>query len=142
MEHTDGFGRLPHNRVVKHTTEHPENRLRLWNEHTPEVLAYLHDVSCTPHLKSDEERTLGVHARDEGCEVSRVHLMRANLHLVVGIAQNYLGRGLDLEALLIAGNRGLAEAVKAFDPSQATRFSTQAHWHIKQAMRSVLPVCD
>src|SRR5207302_994013 len=65
-------------------------------------------------------------------------MIRANLRLVVSIAQRYTGRGLSLSDLIEEGNLGLMNAVSRFDPTRNTRFSTYATFWIKQSIRQGL----
>src|SRR5262249_33430221 len=69
---------------------------------------------------------------------ARNHLVQANLRLVVKIARNYCGRGLELEDLVSEGYLGLITASERYDPDFNTRFSTYASLWIKQAIRSAL----
>ena len=69
---------------------------------------------------------------------ARNRLVQANLGLVVKIAHDFLGRGLDLDDLVGEGNLGLIRAAKEFDPQFGTRFSTYAAYWIKQSIRHAL----
>ncbi|MGI6209634.1 MAG: sigma-70 family RNA polymerase sigma factor [Anaerolineae bacterium] len=85
-----------------------------------------------PARRSDLERAVA-----EG-EQARVHLIRANLRLVVSIAKRYTGTGLFLGDLVQEGNFGLLRAVEKFDYRRGFKFSTYATWWIRQAInRSV-----
>jgi RNA polymerase primary sigma factor len=73
-----------------------------------------------------------------GDSAARDRLVTANLRLVIKIARDYAGRGLDLDDLVGEGNLGLIRAAEGFDPYFGVRFSTYASYWIKQAIRAAL----
>src|SRR5262245_57992689 len=98
---------------------------------------YFRDIDSTPLLTPDEEKALSRRV-EQGDDLARDRMVRANLRLVVSIARAFVGRGLPLEDLIAEGNLGLLRAVEGFDPDMNTRFSTYAsHW-IKQSIKLAL----
>ena len=61
-------------------------------------------------------------------------MLLANQRLVMALARKYQGRGLELEDLIAEGRNGLLRAVEKFDASRGFKFSTYAHWWIRQAI--------
>ncbi|MDB5307680.1 MAG: sigA 2 [Gemmataceae bacterium] len=98
---------------------------------------YLRDIRRTPLLSAEEERELArLIAR--GDSEARDRLVRANLRLVVRIAQGYAGQGLPLPDLISEGNLGLLSAASGYDPDRNTRFSTYASYWVKKSIRLAL----
>ncbi|MGH7800889.1 MAG: sigma-70 family RNA polymerase sigma factor [Thermodesulfobacteriota bacterium] len=68
----------------------------------------------------------------------RKRFVKANLRLVLSIANRYTGRGLPLSDLIQEGNLGLMRAVRRFDYTMGYKFSTYASWWIHQAISRAL----
>ena len=98
---------------------------------------YLHEISETPLLSPEEEKQLAYRI-EQGDSEARERMVQANLRLVVNIARDYTGKGLDLDDLIAEGSFGLLCAVEGFDPAMNTRFSTYASYWIKQSIRRAL----
>ncbi|KAL8516638.1 hypothetical protein ACS0TY_015050 [Phlomoides rotata] len=70
--------------------------------------------------------------------ISRDRLIYANFRMVVHIAKQYQGRGLNLQDLLQEGSVGLMKSVEKFKPLKGCRFATYAYWWIRQGIRKAL----
>ena len=73
----------------------------------------------------------------EGKKAS-AELTSSNLRLVVSVAKKYTGRGLPLLDLIQEGNLGLMRAIEKYDAHRGYKFSTYAHWWIRQAITRAL----
>ena len=101
------------------------------------IAQYLKKVSKIPLLKSEEEKELAKRAK-EGDQEAYKKLVESNLRFVISIAKQYLGYGLPLSELIAAGNYGLMEAAKRFDPDKGVKFISYAVWWIRQAIMQAL----
>ena len=101
------------------------------------VRLYLRDIGRTELLNSEDERELAYQVK-AGDEDAKQKMAEANLRLVVSIAKNYTGRGLEFLDLIQSGGTGLLTAVRKFEPDKGYKFSTYATWWIRQAiMRAI-----
>ncbi len=98
---------------------------------------YLREISKTPLLTVQEENALAERIK-QGDKEAREHMIKANLRLVVKIANDYSGYGLSLADLISEGNIGLMNAVERFDPEKGGKLSTYGAWWIKQSIKRAL----
>jgi len=98
---------------------------------------YLKEISRTPLITVKEEIALAERIKNGDAE-ARAQMIRANLRLVVKIAQDYSNYGLPVMDLISEGNIGLMKAVERFDPNKGGKLSTYAAWWIKQSIKRAL----
>ena len=101
------------------------------------IKIYLREIGKTPLLTREEEVELAERIK-KGDKEARAHMIKANLRLVVKIAQDYANYGLPLLDLISEGNIGLMKAVERFDPNKGGKLSTYAAWWIKQSIKRAL----
>jgi RNA polymerase primary sigma factor len=101
------------------------------------VRSYLSQIGRVALLSAAQEVALAkrIERRDM---VAKRTMIEANLRLVVSIAKRYDGHGLPLLDLIQEGNLGLIRAVEKFDYRRGFKFSTLAHWWIRQAITRAL----
>ncbi len=97
------------------------------------VSFYLKLISNIPMLTPEEEKEIAKRVK-EGDKEALDRLVQANLRFVVNIAKNYAGYDIPFQELISAGNIGLIEAAKRFDPDKGVRFISYAIWWIKQSI--------
>lgn len=95
---------------------------------------YLREVRTLPVLGRDEELALCQEYARTKDPVVADKIVRSHLRLVVKVARDHSGLGSDLEDMISAGNLGVLEALKRFDPSRGFKFSTYAVWWIRQGI--------
>ena len=98
---------------------------------------YLADLQHTALLTREEERTLALQAQ-AGNEGARLTMIRANLRLVVTVANGYRNLGMSFSDLISEGNIGLMKAVEHYCPDRGAKFSTYGVFWIRQAIRKAL----
>nr|AKC88662.1 sigma factor [Monsonia emarginata] len=67
-------------------------------------------------------------------------MVKSNVRLVISIAKKFQGAGMDIQDLIQEGIQGLIKGAEKFDASKGFKFSTYAHWWIRQAVRKTLTV--
>lgn len=67
-------------------------------------------------------------------EQAKTQMIRANLRLVIHVANRYRGRGVPFLDLIQEGNIGLMRALEKFEHERGLKFVTYAHWWVRQAI--------
>lgn len=67
-------------------------------------------------------------------EEARQLMVQYNLRLVFSLCRKYLGRGVEFADLIPEGITGMIKAIEKFDASKGFKFSTYAHWWIRQSL--------
>ena len=99
---------------------------------------YLDEIGRNELLTDEQERELSTRIR-QGDQKALNKLAEANLRFVVKIAQQYRGRGVDLDDLVSEGNIGLMKAASKFDATRGTRFVNFAVVYIREQIEKSLP---
>ncbi|MGJ8656330.1 MAG: sigma-70 family RNA polymerase sigma factor [Akkermansiaceae bacterium] len=107
------------------------------NDNNNSLRIYLREIAKTELLTREQEVELAAKIK-KGDKQARSLMIRANLRLVVKIAQDYANYGLPLSDLISEGNIGLMKAVERFDPEKGGKLSTYGSWWIKQSIKRAL----
>jgi len=97
---------------------------------------YLAEVRRYPLLSPDDERTLAIKYQEEEDQEAGRRLITSNLRLVVKMAFKYHSQWSNVLDLIQQGNIGLLQALKKYDPFNAThtRFSSYAAYWIRSCI--------
>lgn len=122
---------------MEHLDEFLENEFSIPDdvEVTEPLKIYLKEIEQIPPITGEEESVLGVRIAQGDME-ARQRLEEANLSLVVSIAGEYVGKGMQFMDLIQEGSIGLMQAASQFDGT--TGFSAfAAHWIREEIERAV-----
>jgi RNA polymerase primary sigma factor len=101
------------------------------------VELFLAEIRRHRLLSAAEEAALSRRV-ERGDLAAKQQMINANLRLVVSIAKRYRGLGVPFLDLIQEGTLGLNRAVEKFDWRQGYKFSTYAHWWIRQAVQRTI----
>lgn len=98
---------------------------------------YLWDIRRYKLLTAKEEKIL-IKKVKSGDQEAKEKFIISNLLLVISIAKNYIGWGLDFLDLIQEGNLGLMKALEKFDPLKTEKFSTYAYKRIDRSIKKTI----
>lgn len=101
------------------------------NETSELLSSYFRSISRY-HIYSAEEQIELAKAYKNGDESAKDKLINSNLRFVVTCAKRYMGQGVALVDLVQAGNLGLIQSIKNFDPDKGIHFISFAVWYIRR----------
>jgi len=101
------------------------------------VELFLAEIGRHRLLSAAEEVALAKRV-ERGDLSANKQMINANLRLVVSIAKRYRGLGVPFLDLIQEGALGLNRAVEKFDWRRGYKFSTYAHWWIRQAVERAI----
>lgn len=92
------------------------------------------EYQASPHIDSIRRALQRWERSHQQMIQMRSQMIRANLRLVIHVANRYRGRGVAFLDLIQEGNIGLMRALEKFEPSRGLKFVTYAHWWVRQAI--------
>lgn len=130
---------MAHPELIKEAYQRDIARIKPWTEEEQkECFRIVHKwESAAKQTSTDEmgpEELQKFEEEKQQAQEAANMCIEQNLKLVIYAAKLYRNRGVAIEDLIGAGNHGLVEAVKRFDPARGAQFSSYAMWRIKRYM--------
>jgi RNA polymerase sigma factor (sigma-70 family) len=125
-----------------------QQRVRLWHDWIDTWEAIDLHPTALQTLQRAVAQALQEHPHDAALRTARsawvqaqqretagkAEMMRANLRLVIHVANRYRGRGVAFPDLIQEGNLGLMRALDKFEARRGLKFITYAYWWVRQAI--------
>jgi RNA polymerase sigma factor (sigma-70 family) len=116
--------------------QHPEGETR-------ELWWFIRQAGQYPLLTPSQERGEDLRGNEQppdgaGLPYQQWRLVMHNLRLVVWLARQWRGRGLELADLVQEGTIGLMTAARRYEPHRGNRFTTFAYWWVLQGITRAL----
>src|ERR1700735_82774 len=99
---------------------------------------YLEAITRYPMLEPQEQFMLAKSWREHGDRDAAHKLVTSHLRLVAKIAMGYRGYGLPICEVISAGNVGLMQSVKRFEPEKGFKLATYAMWWIRASIQEYI----
>ncbi|MFC1853191.1 RNA polymerase sigma factor RpoD/SigA [candidate division CSSED10-310 bacterium] len=115
-------------------------------QHTPQsssspknraLFLYFKEVRHISAMTKEEEHQVAARIL-EGDDSARNRLIEGNLRLVIWMARRYVSQRVSFLDIINAGNIGLIEAARRYDPRKATRFASYANFWIRLTIQGEL----
>jgi RNA polymerase primary sigma factor len=104
------------------------------------IAVYIREVGDLPLLTAEEETQLSAQIKAASA-AAREKLITHNVRLVLTVAQQYIGRGVELADLTSWGIMGLMRATQSYDGTRGVRFCSYACFWIRQRILREISNC-
>lgn len=110
---------------------------KISNRDSESINKFFTEVSQIEMITYEEEVILAERIQ-QGDDVARERLAKANLRFVISVAKQYQNGNTPLGDLINEGNMGLMQAVDRFDHTRGFKFISYAVWWIRQSIIAAL----
>jgi RNA polymerase sigma factor (sigma-70 family) len=129
-----------------------QRRVRLWRQwvatwealqlHPDVYEAIRHALTAKLQADANDVAVIAAHAAWARCkralDQAKLQMLRANLRLVIHVANGYRNQGVPFLDLIQEGNMGLMRALEKFEPHREVKFVTYAYWWVRQSVTRAL----